>query len=58
MRTRRLTLAKETLTELRSEELQDVLGAAQQITPVVRCVQDVTSRVVNCFTLFEPCTPA
>ena len=55
MRNRRLTLAKETLTELRSEELQDVLGAAQQITPVVQCVRDVTSQLVNCYTLLKPC---
>lgn len=59
MRTRRLVLSKETLAELGSDELLVVMGggaAAQAITPVLRCVADVTSKVVNCVTLFEPCT--
>ncbi len=57
MRTRRLTLAKEALTELRTDEMADVVGAAAHaITPVVQCVENVTSKVVNCVTLFDPCT--
>ena len=55
MRTRRLTLAKETLTELRSEELQDVMGAAQAITPAWQCVENVTSLVIRCLSVFDPC---
>ena len=56
MRTRRLTLSKETLTELRAEELVDVVGAARAITPAVQCARDVTSQVINCNTLLRPCT--
>jgi hypothetical protein len=55
MRTRRLALAMETLTELRTEDLADVMGAAQQITPAVQCEENVTSKVVNCYTIFNPC---
>jgi hypothetical protein len=55
MRIRRLTLARETLTELRTEELADVMGAAQQITPVAQCVDNIGSKLVNCYTIFKPC---
>jgi len=55
MRTRRLTLARETLAELRTDELADVMGAAAAITPVVQCVENVTSKVINCYTIFNPC---
>lgn len=55
MRTRRLVLTKETLTELRAEELLGVVGAAMQITPIAKCVDDVASKVVNCYTVFKPC---
>jgi hypothetical protein len=54
MRTRRLTLAKETLTELRAEEMQDVVGA-QQITPAVQCIENVASLVIRCMSVFDPC---
>jgi hypothetical protein len=56
MRTRRLTLAKETLAELRTDELLDVVGGQGAITPVVQCVRDLTSQIVNCYTVLKPCT--
>jgi len=57
MRTRRLVLAKETLTELRAEDLLGVMGAAQeqQITPVAQCVENVASLVIKCVSVFDPC---
>ena len=56
MRTRRLTLAKESLTELRTDEMADVVAAAQQaITPIAQCVENVTSKVINCLSVFDPC---
>ncbi len=56
MRTRRLTLAKETLSELRAEELIGVVGAAEQaITPIVKCVEDLASKLINCVSIFDPC---
>ena len=57
MRTRRLVLAKETLIELGNDELTDVMGgaAAQAITPVVQCAEAVTSKVINCLSIFDPC---
>lgn len=57
MRTRRLTLAKETLTQLDNDELLDVMGAAaaQQITPIVQCVENLASRVIQCRSVFDPC---
>ncbi|HEV2889147.1 MAG TPA: hypothetical protein VGX28_02120 [Frankiaceae bacterium] len=56
MRTRRLTLAKESLTELCTDEMENVVGAAaQQITPIAQCVENVTSKVINCLSVFDPC---
>ena len=56
MRTRRLVLAKESLTELRTEEMQEVVAAAQAITPqVTDCVEGVLSKVIKCVSVFDPC---
>lgn len=56
MRTRRLTLSKESLTELCTDEMLNVVGAGEiAITPVVRCVENVTSKVINCLSVFDPC---
>ncbi len=55
MRNRRLALSKETLVELCTDEMLDVVGA--QITSHVECVKELTSKFVNCYTLFKPCTP-
>ncbi|HEX8003695.1 MAG TPA: hypothetical protein VF519_13475 [Mycobacteriales bacterium] len=56
MRTRRLTLSKESLTELRTEEMTSVVGAAQQqVTPIVQCVENVASLVIRCLSVFDPC---
>lgn len=55
MRTRRLVLAKESLTELCTEEMQGVVAAAQQITPIRDCVEHVTSMVIRCLSVFDPC---
>ena len=55
MRTRRLVLDKETLTELSNDELLDVMGAAQAITPAVQCVENVASLVIDCRSIFEAC---
>jgi len=56
MRTRRLTLSKETLAELGNDDLLAVMGAAAQaITPIAKCVEDVTSKVINCLSVFDPC---
>ena len=54
MRTRRLVLAKENLTDLCTEEMTNVVGA-HAITPAVQCVENLTSLVVRCMTVFEPC---
>lgn len=53
MRTRRLVLAKETLSELANDELADVGGAAvQAITPGTSCI---FSLVIQCRSVFQPC---
>jgi hypothetical protein len=56
MRNRHLALSKETLVELCTDEMLEVVGAAE-ITSHVECVKNLTSQVVNCYTIFKPCTP-
>jgi hypothetical protein len=51
MRTHRLVLAKETLTELRSEDLLNVVGGPYAITPAPKCVTNLGT----CHSLFEYC---
>jgi hypothetical protein len=54
---RRLVLRKETLGELRPDELTRVAGAAAT-TPVAGCLEDVFSRVVRCDvtdSILRPC---
>ena len=50
---RRLVLRKEALTELRTDELTVVVGAAAT-TPVGYCVTEVLSKVVECDSI-RPC---
>lgn len=60
---RHLTLRRETLSPLAAADLAAVVGAdALPTTPVGACVTDVTedvaavtSRVVECDSLFRPC---
>jgi len=54
MRTRRLALARETLTDLHAEDLHAVVGA-QVTSPVAMCVENVASLVVNCVSLIYYC---
>lgn len=53
---RRLTLRKETLTELAAADLTFV-GAAQALptTPVGACVDTLSDRVRACDSLLRPC---
>ena len=52
---RRLTLARETLTELRTDELVNVQGANQAITPIAACAENLASKLINCVSIFDPC---
>lgn len=57
MHTRRLVLRKETLTELHTEELESVVGAAAT-TPLIGCLKEAVSRVVACpetDSILRPC---
>lgn len=56
MRTRRLVLRKEALTELVTDELVNVVGAAAT-TPIGACATTVASKVVECETdsVLRPC---
>lgn len=55
MRARRhLVLSKEALTELLTDELSDVVGAAATV-PVGGCATDVASKVVECDSTLRPC---
>jgi hypothetical protein len=53
--TRKLTLKRETLTELAVEDLRDVVGAASGLSCPVR---DCLDSDVICFPTREGCTPA
>ncbi|HEX8001090.1 MAG TPA: hypothetical protein VF519_00175 [Mycobacteriales bacterium] len=50
---RRLTLRKETLTELRAAELASVAGAAAPTTPLLACVD--LSDLPGCDSILRPC---
>lgn len=52
---RRLVLSKETLAELRSDELSAVNGAAPPTGYRTQCVEDLASRVIECASIFYPC---
>jgi hypothetical protein len=53
--TRRLTLKRETLTELAAAELTFAVGADAATTPVGGCVTDQLSKVVECESSLRPC---
>lgn len=56
MRARRLVLSKETLTELRSEELVAIAGGqALPSSPLTACTVKVTSMVIECDSNLRPC---
>lgn len=55
MRTRRLTLKRETLTELAAAELAFAVGADAATTPVGGCATDVASKIVECESSLRPC---
>lgn len=50
---RRLTLKKDVLTELRTEDLVFVVGAAS--TPAETCIGALISKVLDCETRISPC---
>lgn len=54
---RRLVLKKEHLTELRSDELTMVAGAAVPTIPVTACVvvADPSDKIAVCDSLLRPC---
>lgn len=54
---RRLVLKKERLTELRSDELTLVAGAAAPTTPIAACVDlgNLSDRIAACDSLLRPC---
>jgi hypothetical protein len=52
---RRLALSKETLAELQTEELVAVNGAAPPTGYRTQCVEDLASRVIQCYSIFYPC---
>ncbi len=51
---RRLVLRSEALTELRPEELAGVAGGALT-SPIARCLEPVTSMVIECDSNLRPC---
>lgn len=54
--TRRLTLERETLTELAATELAFAVGGAEAATvPVGGCATDVASKLVECESSLRPC---
>jgi hypothetical protein len=55
MRSRRLVLSKETLSEMTTDEMVNVRGAVVVATPLRECVEDLASKVVNCWSVFDPC---
>ncbi len=52
---RRLALSKETLTELRTDELTAVNGAAPPTGYRTQCAQDLASEVIECASILYPC---
>lgn len=55
MRNRRLVLSKETLSEISTDDMLNVKGAVVAATPLRECVEDLASKVVNCWSVFDPC---
>jgi hypothetical protein len=55
MQTRRLVLAKETLSDLHAEELRGIVGAAALTSPLAMCVETAASLVVHCVSLVYYC---
>jgi hypothetical protein len=55
MRSRRLVLSKETLSEMTTDEMVNVKGAMPVITPVRGCVENLASKVIECMSVFDPC---
>ncbi|HWL35596.1 MAG TPA: hypothetical protein VNQ77_05330 [Frankiaceae bacterium] len=53
--TRRLTLERETLTELAADELTFAIGADAATTPVGGCATDLASKLVECESNLRPC---